>query len=163
MNLKRIRNYTKNALAVALAMLVLAVCTGLSYTAHYCHNRLSGIAFYPELGIQKPASCGCKEDSSIGKVQTSSVTQATFKKNGCCTNISFFGKLNVETPVNYYSSFASLPPACDIIVFDISNQHASEKEDISIYNTEYPPPLLAGRKLVLFLSQQRIPLIDYNC
>lgn len=162
MNMKQIRNYFKSALAILLATLVLAVATGLSYTAHYCHNHLAGVAFYTELGIQKPASCGCKEDSTINKAQAFADTHVTLKKNGCCSNISFFGKLNIESPVNYFSSIAFILPAFDAVHFDINNQATSENAHFSDYDMDYPPPLLAGRKLVLFLSQQRIPLINYN-
>lgn len=161
--MKQIRIYSKNALAIALSVLVLAVATGLSYKAHYCHNHFSGIAFYTELGIQKPASCGCKEDSFIGKAKSLSASLITFKKNGCCSDISFFGKLKVETTVSYYSSLLLIQPVIDIIVFDISNEIASQKESLQPSDNEFPPPPLSGRKLVLFLSQQRIPLIIYNC
>ena len=161
MTLRRIPFYTKNALLVVFAMIVMAGATGLSYTAHYCHDRLSGVAFYTELGIQKEASCGCKEDAVIANSHPSTTEPVTFSKKGCCANISFFGKLNFETSVDY--SVALFQPAITHLLSNVSLQLVSEEENMPVSNAESPPPPIAGRKLVLFLSQQRIPLIIYYC
>ena len=67
MNPRPVLVFAKSTLIIALALIVMAGATGLSFKAHYCHNKLSGIAFYTELGLQKPASCGCKEDLSQNK------------------------------------------------------------------------------------------------
>lgn len=161
--MKRIRVYFKNAFAIALSMLIMAGATGLSYQAHYCHDRFSGVAFYTELGIQKAASCGCKEDSFTGKVPTSNREPVSLRKDGCCSDISFSGKLKVESLVHYYSSLIQLQPVSDYIIFENTNRFTYKEVSIPVNYSEYPPPPLAGRKLVLFLSQQRIPLISYNC
>jgi hypothetical protein len=162
MILRRILSYTKNALLVVFAMIVMAGATGLSYTAHYCHDHLSGVAFYTELGIQKEASCGCKEDAVIADYHPSTTEPVTFSKKGCCANISFFGKLNFETSLDY-SSFAFFQPTITPLLSNVSLQLVSEEENMPVSNAESPPPPIAGRKLVLFLSQQRIPLIIYYC
>ena len=91
MTLRRIHIYTKNALLIVFAMIVMAGATGLSYTAHYCHDRLSGVAFYTELGIQKEASCGCKEDAVI-------ITDVIYDPN----NKKFMGKSKIPIPVSYF-------------------------------------------------------------
>jgi hypothetical protein len=161
--MKRFRLYLKNAFAIALTLLVLATATGLSYQAHYCHDRLFGVAFYTELGIQKAASCGCKEDSFTGKVATSKNEPVTLKKERCCSDITFSGKLKVETLVHFYSPITLIQPVSECIGFDTEIQVASEKCRFPVNNSNYPLPSLGGRKLVLFLSQQRIPLINYNC
>ncbi|MEI8046188.1 MAG: hypothetical protein WCI92_02315 [Bacteroidota bacterium] len=161
MTLRRIHIYTKNALLIVFAMIVMAGATGLSYTAHYCHDRLSGVAFYTELGIQKEASCGCKEDAVIANSHSSTTEPLTFSKKSCCANISFSGKLNFETSVDY-SSIALFQPAITPLPSNVSLQFISEEENIPVSDAESPPPPIAGRKLVLFLSQQRIPLIIYN-
>jgi hypothetical protein len=162
MNMKRIRIYIKNTIVIVLSMMVLAGGTGLSIKAHYCHGNLSAIAFYTELGIQQAASCGCKDDASAEN-SAISINLASLHKKKCCSNISFFSKLNIETPSNYFSSLVLVQPAAIAVIFDNAQKIASEKETIPAAHLRFTPPPLAGRKLVLFLSQQRIPLISYNC
>lgn len=163
MNLRRIRIYFKNALLIVLSVIVLASVTGLSYKAHYCNGNLSGIAFFTELGLQKPASCGCMEDLSLSKTHSSHAGPVALNKNSCCSNISFFGKLNIESPTNNFSTVAPVQPAALAVICFIPHPLTSVKEDISISDLRFRPPPLAGRMLVLFLSQQRIPLISLNC
>jgi hypothetical protein len=162
MNLKVIGAYTRKALLIALAILVIAGATGLSYTAHYCHGSLSGVAFYTELGIQQKASCGCKEDANTGKVPSAN-DATSINSKGCCSNLSFFNKLNIESISYDFSALTLIQPAV-IAVFS-SNTFLAEPENINISDSDFVfrPPPLAGRQLVLFLSQQRIPLISYNC
>ncbi len=143
-------------------MIVMAGATGLSYKAHYCHGNLSDISFFTGLGIQQTASCGCAIEKNDGKIQSYAKTPV-LTKNNCCSNISFFSKLNIESPVNYFSSLTLIQPAVIVVLFDYTPQLAAEKENIPISDFRYSPAPLAGRKLVLFLSQQRIPLISYNC
>jgi hypothetical protein len=161
MNLRKFRTYAKNALLIALAMIVIAGATGLSYKAHYCHDRLAGIAFYTELGIQKDASCGCKDDI----IKASSVATKTLvvKKKACCSDISYFNKLNIESQTNNVSSFVLYQPAFVAVIIHITFQLAPANDNIPVSDPGFRSPPLAGRRLVLFLSQQRIPLISYNC
>lgn len=160
--MKQIRLYIKNALIVVLSMIVLAGATGLSYKAHYCHGNLSDISFFTEIGIQQYSSCGCTIENYKGNQQTSANTPV-LTKNNCCSDISFFSKLNIESPINYFSSITLIQPAFIAAIFDNTPQLAAGKANISISDFRSPPTSLAGRKLVLFLSQQRIPLISYNC
>ena len=162
MSLKRFRTYAKNTLLIALSMIVMAGATGLSYKAHYCHGNLSGVAFYTELGIQKPASCGCKEDITNKNPLVGVLIPDTLKKNTCCSNISFFSKLNIVKTANDYSHISLMQPDLSVAFITISEPLVFGDDDFSIANYEYPPPLHVGRDLVLFLSQQRIPLIFYN-
>lgn len=162
MNFKRIRIFTRNAILIVLSMIVLACVTGLSYKAHYCHGSLSGIAFYTEFGIQAPVSCGCKEDASV-KIFQETNHSPVLKKRGCCSNISFFSKLNIESLVNYVSALSVIQPFVVDIVYNTFRQDISETKETDLFEFTFRPPPLAGRKLVLFLSQQRIPLISYNC
>ena len=162
MKIRQIRKYLKNALLIALAMIVMAGVTGLSYKAHYCHNKLSGIAFYTELGFQQSASCGCKEDADPVNRQTSG-NFPVLTKNGCCSNISFFSKLIIESHVTDYTTHITGVPAALAISINSADSEISHNEDHTIIDTGVLPVPLAGRKLVLFLSQQRIPLVSYNC
>lgn len=157
--MKRILLYTKNTLLIVLSMIVMAGAIGLSYKAHYCHGNLSGIAFFTEIGIQQTAACGCADDDSGQSVSVSPV----LKKNSCCSNVSFFSKLNIESPVNFVSSAHLIQPAVIVVISDNILQLSAEKEIIPNSGLRSPPSPPAGRKLVLFLSQQRIPLISYNC
>jgi hypothetical protein len=161
MNLKKIRTCFKNAIIVAFSMLVLAGATGLSYKAHYCHDKLSGIAFYPELGIQQSASCGCADIQS-GASQQPSGDRPVLSKNSCCSNVSYFSKLTIESPVKDFISLVLLQPAIIEVFGNTINAGTYEKVNISSPEAGLPPSPLAGRKLVLFLSQQRIPLISFN-
>jgi len=163
MILKHLRFYAKNTLLVVLATIVLAGATGLSYKSHYCHGHLSGIAFFTELGLQKDASCGCKEDLAICQGKSASSSAIAFKKNACCSNISVFSKLDIESLANELSASIPLQPEEVSAVFSITYQLTSVTKYISVSDFGFRPPPLAGRKLVLFLSQQRIPLISYNC
>ena len=162
MNMNQIRIYTKNALLIVLSMIVMAGITGLSYKAHYCHGNLSGIAFYSELNLQQTVSCGCKGDA-IPENNPESGDLSVLTKNSCCSNISFFSKLNIESQYNFFSSLVLIKPVISALFVGNNSEPGTEKESLQASDFRFYPPPLAGRKLVLFLSQQRIPLISYNC
>lgn len=155
-HMKQIRMYTKNALLITLAVIVMVSVTGFSYKAHYCHGNLSGIAFYSELGIRQSISCGCADDNSTHPVSDSPV----IKKNNCCSNVSFFSKLNIESPASYVSSLSLIYPVLIISLSDFTQQLAVITDFNFDTSFRSPSTQLAGRKLVLFLSQQRIPSVS---
>jgi hypothetical protein len=161
MSLKHFRVYTKNAVLIVLSMIVLAGASGLSYTAHFCHGNLAGIAFYTELGLQQPVSCGCAADASSCS-QTASSESTDFNKESCCSNISFFSRLSIEIPANQLSSLSLVQPAFIEICLSDSQLMTAETGNHPVCNLKFRPPPIAGRKLVLFLSQQRIPFNSYN-
>jgi hypothetical protein len=162
MSLKRIRVYAKDVILIVLSMIVLAGASGLSYKAHYCNGNLSGIAFYTELGLQKAVSCGCENITTNDK-QAASSDESGLKKKSCCSNISFFSKLSIESPTVYFSSLLLIQPSFIELSSDLSPLFTPENNCISVFDFRFRPPPLAGRKLVLFLSQQRIPFNSYNC
>ncbi|MEI6061012.1 MAG: hypothetical protein WCR72_09905 [Bacteroidota bacterium] len=162
MNLKRFHIYAKNAFLIALAMIVLAGASGLSYKAHYCHGSLAGIAFYTEIGLQQKAGCGCKDDAIIAK-NLAVAKDIVIKKKPCCSDISYFGKLNTESTSSPVLIQATIEPAPTAVICHTLCLPDAGKQLVSDFDFKFPPPLLAGRKLVLFLSQQRIPLIRYYC
>ncbi len=162
MSLKRIRVFVKNAMLIVLATVVFAGAVGLSYKAHYCHGNLSGIAFYTELGLQKEAGCGC-EQACLSGDQSASDNSANLSKDHCCSNVSFFSKLNIVSPVSYHSGLIVVLPAFITSGQDIAPQFMAEEEITPVFDYKFRPPPIAGRKLVLFLSQQRIPFSIYNC
>lgn len=160
MKARQIRKYLKNAFLIALAMIVMAGVTGFSYQAHYCHNKLSGIAFYPELGIQQSASCGCAEDVEPINSQASG-NFPVLTKNSCCSNVSFFSKLTIESHVIANTAIVSELTATIAININLPDSDISHHENLLDADIGILPVPLAGRKLVIFLSQQRIPLISY--
>jgi hypothetical protein len=162
MKARQIRKYFKNAFLIALAMIVMAGVTGFSYQAHYCHNKLSGIAFYPELGFQQSSSCGCAEDADPLHSQTSG-NSPVLTKNSCCSNVSFFSKLTIESHAIANTTIISSLYATVTMSINIPDSGISHHENLLNADIGILPVPLAGRKLVLFLSQQRIPLISYNC
>lgn len=157
---EQIRAYLKNALLIVLSMIVIAGATGLSYQVHFCHNKFSGIAFYTELGVQKAASCGCADDEK-DIIPTGNST--AFTKKSCCSNIEFFKKLTLENTANDYSLSTWVHPAIVAVFSSLIQPVKSGTENISTFDFRFRPPPLAGRKLVLFLSQQRIPSINSVC
>lgn len=161
MSRKRLRDFAGSVILIVLSMIVFAGTTGLSYKAHYCNGNLSGIAFYTELGLQKPASCGCKCDLPVTKHPLSESKPALQKKS-CCSNISFFSRLSLEYPVTFSFPVTLLQPA--MVIADINNavQPVCEKDNIHVFDFRFRPPPKAGRELVLFLSQQRIPYSIYS-
>jgi hypothetical protein len=163
MNLKPVIVFAKSIMIVVFAMIVLAGATGLSFKAHYCHNKLSGVAFYTELGLQKPASCGCMAELSSSKTNPYLSVPVSISKNSCCANVSFFGKLNFETLPSVYSHSSIAQPEIAIVFSEMDLLLAANKDFFSISFAAAPPPPISGRKLVLFLCQQRIPSISYNC
>jgi hypothetical protein len=160
MKARQIRKYLKNAFLIALAMIVMAGVTGFSYQAHYCHNKLSGIAFYPELGFQQSSSCGCAEDAEPVNSQASG-NFPVLTKNSCCSNVSFFSKLTIESHVIANTTIISPLSATVAMSINIPDSGISHHENLLNADIGILPVPLAGRKLVLFLSQQRIPLISY--
>ena len=162
MNMNRILLYAKNTLLIVLSMIVMSGAIGLSYKAHYCHGNLSGIAFYTGIGVQQAISCGCAVDDNTGKQQPAP-DASVLSKISCCSNVSFFSKLNIESPVNFVSSIKFIQPAVVVVISDNILQLNAEKTINPNSGLRSLPTPLAGRKLVLFLSQQRIPLISFNC
>lgn len=162
MKAKQIHTYFKNALLIVLSMIVIASVTGFSYQAHYCHDKLSSIALYPELGFQQSTSCGCAVEANPLNSRSNS-SSPVLTKNSCCSNVSFFSKLTIESQINAFSSGNLLQPAIIANTIIFSDSHNFSKEILSDLYIGLQPVPLAGRKLVLFLSQQRIPLISYNC
>jgi hypothetical protein len=161
MNLLSIRILLRNALLIVLTMIVIAGATGLSYKVHYCHDKLSGIAFYTELGIQKSATCGCKDDEKVLSSHSAG-SSSILKKSSCCSNIAFFKKLTiVYTPTDFSTTTVNPPEVIAVFSGEILPV-TSGTQNISTYNIGFRAPPLAGRKLVLFLSQQRLPAISYN-
>lgn len=162
MILKTIRLYLKNALLIAMAVMVIAGSMGFSYTVHYCHDKLSGVAFYPELGLNNSASCGCAANMPDTETPVSD-SKPVLMKHTCCSNVSYFSKLAIESPVQGFSVLGLLQPAVISISGFDSGSFVSEKDNFeTLGSTDLPPPI-AGRKLVLFLSQQRIPFNTYTC
>lgn len=162
MKLQLIRLYLKNALLVALAVIIIAGATGLSYRVHYCQDKLSGIALYPELGLQQSVSCGCANDITLRNVPLTE-SKPVLTKNSCCSNVSFFTKLSIESQVKDLSSLILLQPAVILLQDNVFEIYSPEKDNIATSSSGALPSPLAGRELILFLSQQRIPLISYNC
>ncbi|MHC1774723.1 MAG: hypothetical protein AB9834_04845 [Lentimicrobium sp.] len=161
MSLKRIRVFARNAILIVLSMIVFAGAVGMSYKAHYCGGNLSGVAFYTELGLQKEVSCGC-ESACLSVDQPASDISASLSKDNCCSNVSFFSKLNIVSPVNHFSALALVQPIFIALSINIAPQLISKDEIIRVYDYQFRPPPIAGRQLVLFLSQQRIPFSIYN-
>ena len=157
-----IRIYFKNALLIALAILVLAGVTGLSYKAHYCHDKLSGIAFYPELGFQQSISCSCTADDNPVKSHSNS-DSPVLHKNSCCSYISFFSKLTIESSPSDIKSNVQVQMVAVLPITIYCETSITGNGNIQISDFHPRPVTLSGRKLVLFLSQQRIPLISYIC
>jgi len=162
MKAKQILTYLKNTFLIVLAMIVMAGVTGFSYQAHYCHDKLSGIAFYPGLGFQQSISCGCAIDMHTANSQRNDGFPV-LNKNSCCSNVSFFSKLSVESPSPDYSSGFQVPTSSAAPVILFTETEVSGNGNIQSIDSGFKPVHRAGRKLVLFLSQQRIPLISYNC
>jgi hypothetical protein len=163
MSLNRIHLFLKRALLIVFSIVVMAGATGLSFKAHYCHGSLSGIAFYTELGIQKPVSCGCKEDLFCAKSQSTKSVLVSISKKSCCSNISIYKKLNFEILANTKLISVLVLPCLNFFIFNNNPQIVNEVENTSVSDFRFKPPPRAGRLLVLFLSQLRIPLIIYNC
>ncbi|MFH1118570.1 MAG: hypothetical protein V1775_02020 [Bacteroidota bacterium] len=159
--MKRLRDYAGSAILIVISMIVFAGASGLSYTAHYCNGNLSGIAFYTELGLQNPVTCGCGHPSANGPYPVSD-SKTGLNKTGCCTNITYFSKLNLESPVTFNSLVVLLQPTVAEPDLMHAVQPVPEKEIIPLFHFRFRPPPLAGRELVLFLSQQRIPYSIYS-
>lgn len=162
MSLKQIHLFLKRAALIVFSMIVMAGATGLSFKAHYCNGSLSGIAFYTEIGIQKPVSCGCNEDLYFANAQPTKSVPFSISKNGCCSNISFFKQMNFETLTNTPAFKTLIQSAHNSVIVAVNYSVISSVEDILISDFKFRPPPLAGRMLLLFLSQLRIPSILYN-
>jgi hypothetical protein len=159
MKRKRLYLFLKKALTILLAVLVMAGTLGFSYKAHYCHDKLSGIAFFTELGIQKSATCGCKDDESGMNSQTNT-DKPVFHKKSCCSNLSYFNKLNIEFSVKDFTHYKLMQPAVSALFVNTFDIPGNDDGINSFADTGLKPVPLSGRKLVLYLNQQRIPLIS---
>ncbi len=159
MNRKHLHLFLNKALAILLAVLVMAGALGFSYKAHYCHGKLSGIAFFTELGIQKSATCGCQDDES-GMNSQPKTDKPVFHKKSCCSNLSYFNKLNIDFPVKDFTPYKLMQPAVSTLFINTFNISGNNENICLVADTGLKPPPLSGRKLVLYLHQQRIPLIS---
>jgi len=162
MKMKRLTLIMRNALLFVLAAIIMAGATGFSYKAHFCHNKLSGFVLYPGLGSDKSIGCGCiADDKSDSK--TLPDTRLVLRKNSCCENVTHFSKLTVESPVNVFLTNFSFLPATFTVSQGILYTDIYVEKKFIFPDIGSPPTPLVGRKLVLFLSQQRIPSVSYNC
>lgn len=159
--LKRLTGIFRSMLLAGLTVILLASASGLSFKAHYCNGNLTGIAFYTELGLQKPVNCGCGHHPS-GAPVPSGEALPLLQKASCCSNISYYSKLEIvskaagqwslvqpDAPVSASEENKSLPVSVE----------AGEENKTAF---KLRPPPMSGRKLVLFLSQQRIPSPIYS-
>lgn len=161
MNHRKIYNYLRNTLLFVLAISILVSATGFSYKVHYCHGSFSGLALYPEFGFEPSVACGCAVTAD-NVVDTGS-DSPVIESNSCCSNISYFSKLALESPVTVFEIQSVSLPARELSQFEFTNTEL-QNENVSIHDFSFIPVApLAGRKLVLFLSQQRIPFSIYNC
>lgn len=152
----------KTSISVLMALIIMFGVIGLSYQAHYCHERLSGIALYPGLGIQQAVACGCINDISKSDfAQTDSNHQ--LKKKSCCTNITRFDKLTIELPVRDFKPVLIIQPLSTALVTNILSPVSTIDEPCFGSDIGIRPVSIAGRQLVLFLSQQRIPSVSSSC
>lgn len=154
--MKRLRSFVNKMVLIILSATVFAGAFGLSYKAHYCGGHLSGIAFYTELGIEEPVSCGC----SVHPTEPSGWPVSIDKKS-CCKDESFYSRLIPEYSQNHSSvQLIQLSPA--EAETGISYNILPVEDNNNVTSFYLRPPPKAGRDLVLFLSQQRIPH-DYSC
>ncbi len=147
---------------ILLSVIVMAGATGLSYKAHYCKGTLSGISMYPGLGLTQSASCCCDADKPAGKTPTP-CDYSELNKNKCCTNITVFSKLNIESPATTFTTLKTIHPVLVTSMQGETYPSICNITGIPFSDAELSPQPLSGRKLVLFLSQQRIPQVSYFC
>lgn len=151
--MNRNRSIFSKTLIVSLAILLLLANVGISVRAHYCHGNLSQIVAYSEFGISNEILCNCKIEIKTSLPSNSGHTQ--LQKHTCCKNTYTFNKLHVESTVVMSQHFELIKyHAFSIIEFIKEESFEAVKKHIP------SPPLIpsfSGKKLILFLSQLRIP------
>lgn len=149
--MKRLRTYVSKIVLIMLSMTVFAGAFGLSYQAHYCGGHLSGIAFYTELGIEEPISCGCSDHST-----EPSGWPVSLDKKSCCKDESFYSRLVPEYSQNH-STVQLIQLSTAEVETGLTYSISPVEQTNTVTSFYLRPPPKAGRDLVLFLSQQRIP------
>lgn len=140
-------------LIISLAILLLLANTGISIRAHFCHGNFSQIIAYSEFGVSKEISCNCKLDIKVNS--KSDTNEEQIHRNQCCKNTYTYNKLLVESNISFSHSLSDI--AIPILKLrELSQLSNTETSEATIFA---PPtlPNLSGRKLILFLSQIRIP------
>lgn len=156
----RIKRFVSALSKALLALFFVAGVTGISFTSHFCHDQLSGTTFYPELGIQEIATCGCADDYEAPAADNSGFQ--VISSGTCCKNISVSNRITSEFVVS----------VSHLIAFSISDFDASPdwsatgRPEVAVVvepaSKSPPPPRLAGKQLIYYLCEIRIPA-DGSC
>jgi hypothetical protein len=140
-------------MSLALISLVMLASVGLSYSVHFCHGKITGIALYPEL-VGAGNECSCKEPKSSGQ-QVPRPGQAINKLH-CCKNISHFHKVNLIIDLHIKNLTSVLS---DFPFFTVAGTSTYQVDETIVTGLSPPDTPLSpvARILILFLHQLRIP------
>jgi hypothetical protein len=145
----------KNILTIVLLLVFIISTSGITILSHYCSGSKKTIrSILPELsGSQE--GCGGMSCSKSFKI---ALERESISKASCCKENSVFYKIAVvETPP--VNQFSIKIPFNNLIAPDLYLATLASSE---ITNTHFPQvhcesPPVAGKQLVVFLQQLRIP------
>jgi len=154
----------REAVSGILVCIIMVASCGFSYNLHYCHGSLAAATIYP--GLSQPATgCGCEsgikpENSGHSKHSTTGI-----QRTSCCKDYKYFEKIN---PSSFNEFFQGTKFSLSVLFVGILPEYklsAPIQQPFLSSFLIHPPPaiLLAGRSLVCFLHQLRIPSFQGSC
>jgi hypothetical protein len=164
MNKSAYRFGIREAVAGTLICIMMIASCGFSYNLHYCHGSLASATFYP--GLSQPANgCGCESGMKAENSGPSKHSPPGIQRTSCCKDYKYYEKIS---PISFNDFFQgakfSLNIAFTGILPDLKLTAPIQQSFLSSFII-HPPPAnpLAGRSLVCFLHQLRIPSIQGSC
>lgn len=143
-----------------LALFFVAGVTGISFTSHFCNDQLSGTTFYPELGIQEIATCGCADDLEAPATDNSGFQ--VISSGACCKNISVSNRITSEYVVSVSHLLAFSITDLVVSLYWSATGRPEVADVVEPASKSPPPPRLAGKQLIYYLCEIRIPA-DGSC
>jgi hypothetical protein len=157
-----VRNLSKVVL-ILLATVLLASNTGLIYSSHYCHGRLTDVTLYPGSGISDSKICECTPDANHSADIEQHPGKYQLKAQNCCSNISAYSKLDFDATqvIQQDNRIIKLPIIFRLPEVASITETVETISQILVFSKPVHP--VSGRELVVFLLQLRIPFAKFFC
>jgi hypothetical protein len=150
-------NLVKNISAMALLLVFLISSSGFTIATHYCSGSKKTTQSIKTGFAAKDNGCGGMS-CGIAKNHARAESPGSISKSSCCKENSIFYKI---APVNndLTSRLPVISPLQNILFQGILFQtlFSAQKQQLTILREQFFPPPKAGKQLILFLQQIRIP------
>jgi hypothetical protein len=164
MNNSAYRFGVREVVVSTLVCIMMIASCGFSYNLHYCHGSLASATFYPGLS-QPSAGCGCESGIKAENTGPSKHPSSGIQRTSCCKDYKYYEKISPNSFNDFFQGAkVSLNILYSGVLPDFKLPAPNQQSFLSSFLIHPPPAItLAGRSLVCFLHQFRIPSFHGNC